>query len=560
MVGLRDRFGKYTTPSYPGANAPDMGFFADPTVSLPIGERHGMIDDLGGNRNSLRKRFIQSLSRKKSFPSWQPIDYSTVHDKSQEQRPSLIRKSISSFSSSLRDRFSLDASTEDEDQNGRHSVIRKSFGSMSSSLRGLRTSMGSRPSTDEEPLSAKIPYCDFSRTIGSVGISSRQNYRDFRRGHLSDASSGGDSVPRLPGLDEMIAKARAEKASIDDQSPNSLFSMSIFDGLDHPTTADCHGKGVVEHHEPAARQPGPIQGRLPIRIKRNDLTTSKRTTKAKAIQNSRPRNISDSGYSGCSSPTKDGVESVFETWRVPVQWRDTILETSILMRSEVHVPAPSFETEEEEAQRLSKRVHVIVPDESDHSKPWPKQVYADLRAAVEDVCDRFKPFYAPFAAYTSSNRTVQLFPPDFKLPGDFGFIPGSTMFTLQEALDNWESTIFARSLSEGADEAERSEDSIVTEITWGTSEKTTESDRTQANSPLHVYDLDSSDMDLDLDENFTDSSTLAPEPFILDENDILRQPDEFMQDSLMSWADTSFSSDDIDDDDMTIATRMGFIP
>ncbi|KAI2466997.1 hypothetical protein F4781DRAFT_433858 [Annulohypoxylon bovei var. microspora] len=546
MVSLRERMGKHYTP-YPRTNVSDMGFYADPAISMSISDRRGLMEEIGNSRSSLRQRFIQSLNRKRSLPTWQSIEYGTVRDKNQEQRPSLIRKSISSLSSSLRDRFSLDASTEDEN---RPSVIRKSFGSMSSSFRGLRTSMGSRPSQDEEYHAAKLPYCELSKSVGYAGGNSyRSNYHGLEQS--SSASSGDNSVPRLPGLDEMIAKAKAERTSSDDQSPNSLFSMSIFDSLDRPIAVDYHDKSMTEYIEPAAEKSIPIIGRLPIRLKCPNPTLSKRIARSKAIQHTQPQIPSedDSGYSSCSGKTKDNASDAPGTSKVPVAWLDFILEMSIATRSEVAQARIPIETEEERYRRLSKRVYVFVPDENDHGKPWPKKAYPDLKIALTAICTRFKPFYAPFAAYTNLTRTVQLFPADFKLPRNFSLIPGSIMFTMQEALDNWESTLFSRSLSVVDEETE---DQETTEVTLDTVAGS-ESDRTCEISPS-PSNFSSEDLDDIIDYSMLEPS---PSPSIIVETNPLEQPNQLMENSQMSWSDESLSTDDYD---MTIASRMGFMP
>ncbi|KAI1460592.1 hypothetical protein F4805DRAFT_478441 [Annulohypoxylon moriforme] len=545
MIGLRERMGNHATPS-PRANKSVKGVFADPTVSISVSDRHGLIDEMRNSRNSLRQRFTQSLNRKRSFPTWQStqqVEHDIVHDKDQEQRPSLIRNSISSLSSSLRDRFSLDSSTDDEN---RPSVIRKSFGSMSSSFRGLRTSLGSRPSQDEEYDMEKLPYCDFSRTIGYTGDSpDRSNRRGF--GRSSNASSGDNSIPRLPGLDEMIAKARAERLSEDDQSPNSLFSMSIFDGLDRPIATDYRDLGVLEHTEPATAQLPPLTGRFPIRLKCPNPSLSKRIARSKLEQYTQLKVPSeDSGYSSCSDKSKNNAGNAPGTSKVPVTWLDSILEMTIATRNGIRQVREPTETEEERYLRLDKRVYVFVPDETDHGKPWPKKTYPDLKTALVAICTRYKPFYAPFAAYTNLTRTVQLFPADFKLPKNTALIPGSIMFTMQEALDNWESTLFCRSLSVVEEETE---DQGTLEMTLDTVAESVSEELCGTSASLSC-NLSIGDSDGTIDYSMLEPS---PESSILVETNPLKNPNQLMEDS---WTDQSISTEDYD---MAIASRMGFI-
>ncbi|XDG00946.1 hypothetical protein ABKA04_000561 [Annulohypoxylon sp. FPYF3050] len=516
MVGLREKVGNHVTPSH-RAYVPDLGLFADSTGTGTISGHHGLMGEMKNSRNSLRQRFTQSLSRKRSFPlrqSAQSMEYDTTYNKGQEQQPSLIRKSISSLSSSLRDRFSLDASADEEN---RPSVIRKSFGSMSTSLRGIRSSLGSRPSQDEENDVERLPYCHFSKSVGYAGGNSdRSSYRRF--GHSSEASSGGNSIPRLPGLDELVSKivnARAERGSSDGQTPNSLFSMSIFDSLDRPITADLHATSKADQYALSS---------------------------------------DDSNNSTCPDENKgDDAQSAPKTSKVPVTWLDSILEMTVQTREGERKVRMPTETEEERYQRLSKRVFVFVPDENDHAKPWPKKTYPDLKTALVAICTRFKPFYAPFAAYTILTRTVQLFPADFKLPRNCSLIPGSIMFTMQEALDNWESTLFSRSLSVVEEETE---DQGTMELSFDTVADSGSERTREISTPSSFKESG------DESEEIIDYSMLEPLPesSLIAETNPLKHPNQTMEDSHMSsWLDQSMSTATTDDCNMNITSHMGFV-
>ncbi|KAI1450678.1 hypothetical protein F5Y02DRAFT_694 [Annulohypoxylon stygium] len=553
MVGLREKVGNHVMPSH-RAYVPDLGLFADSAGTGTISGHHGLMGEMKNSRNSLRQRFTQSLSRKRSFPlrqSAQSMEYDTTYNKGQEQQPSLIRKSISSLSSSLRDRFSLDASADEEN---RPSVIRKSFGSMSTSLRGIRSSLGSRPSQDEENDVERLPYCHFSRSVGYAGGNSdRSSYRRF--GHSSEASSGGNSIPRLPGLDELVSKivnARAERGSSDGQTPNSLFSMSIFDSLDRPIAADLHDIGTTMNTEPVSDQPPPIVGRFPIRLKCPNPTLAKRIATSKADQYA--LSSDDSNNSTCPDESKgDDAQSAPKTSKVPVTWLDSILEMTVKTREGERKVRMPTETEEERYQRLSKRVFVFVPDENDHAKPWPKKTYPDLKTALVVICTRFKPFYAPFAAYTILTRTVQLFPADFKLPRNCSLIPGSIMFTMQEALDNWESTLFSRSLSVVEEETE---DQGTMELSFDTVADSG-SERTREISTPSSFKESGDEL-----EEIIDYSMLEPLPesSLIAETNPLKHPNQVMEDSHMSsWLDQSMSTVTTDDCNMNITSHMGFV-
>ncbi|KAI1096573.1 hypothetical protein F5B19DRAFT_488529 [Rostrohypoxylon terebratum] len=531
MVGLREKVGKYATPSHTHrAYVPDLGHFVDSTGSGSIIGRHGLMGEIKNSRNLLRQRFTQTLNRKQSFPARQTMqstESSVACTKGQEQQPSLIRKSISSLSSSLRDRFSLDASADEEN---RPSVIRKSFGSMSNSLRGVRSSLDSRPSQDEENDVERLPYCHFSRSVGYAGGNSdRPSCRRF--GQPSGVPSGSNSIPRLPDVDELISKianARGEKGYSDGRSPTSLFSMSIFDSLDRPITAEPRDIGTTMHTESVSDQPPPITGRLPIRLKCPNPTLAKRIARSKAEQDALAND--DSGHSTGPDETKiDDAPRAHETSKVPVFWLDSILEMTVDTREGVRKARIPTETDEERYLRLSKKVFVFVPDENDHTKPWPKKTYPDLKTALVAICTRFKPFYAPFAAYTMLTRTVQLFPADFKLPRNCSLIPGSIMFTMQEALDNWDSTLFSRSLSVVEEETE---DQGTIELSFDTV-AVSGSERTREISTPSSY-ISSGDES----EETNDYSMLEPSPesSLIAETNPLRYSDQAMEDShVLSW-------------------------
>ncbi|KAI0841649.1 hypothetical protein F5Y06DRAFT_307630 [Hypoxylon sp. FL0890] len=465
MGGFRERIGKYASPS-PKANTT---FLTDPKNTLLTSNPHGLIDERGCNRNSLRQRFVQSLNRKRSLPAWHSIEYDLVDAASQKQQPLSIRKSISSFSSSLRGRFSSDASADSETQDRRQSVIRKSFGSVSSSLRGIRSSMDSRLSRDRGRQTVAILF-------------------------------GDESVPRSPDLEDVVAAMKLEK-SAEVQSPSTLCSASTFDNLDRASTINRPGETTTDHNDPTDRQRTPNAVRFPIRVKRPELVDSETNVPPGTAQNSRLK-------------------------------------------------------AEEERQRRAKIVYVFVPDQDDHSKPWPKKKYPDLRTALTDLCTRFKPYYAPFAAYTILTRTIQLFPPNFRPPTHLPLILGSTMFTLQEALDNWVSTLFSRSLSPDEEEAE---DSTNTERTFSTVAECGLSTM-QEDAPLPASDIDDETLDdtlnddlIDSDEGFDHDRLYSDAPFIAEKMQ-LSIPSRTLFTSPLNW---SVETLDTKIGDMTIDSSMG---
>ncbi|OTA93070.1 hypothetical protein M434DRAFT_386337 [Hypoxylon sp. CO27-5] len=312
--------------------------------------------------------------------------------------------------------------------------------------------------------------------------------------------------------------------------------MGIFDSLDRPLAANIHvtfdlivelDPAPNDCNEPTVRQSTPNVVRFPIRVKRPDQAVSKTNATPAAPQETCPRAASGLGTPDCPEQTKDIAKNALETSK-----------------------------KEGERQRLCKKVFVRVPDTDDHSKPWPKNKYPDLRAALIDLCTRFKPYYAPFAAYTSSNRTIQLFPSDFKPPIYLPLTSVSTMFTLKAALDNWDSTVFSRSLPQ---DERKSDDPTITKRALSTVVESA-LDSTPKHSSLHVPDLSDDetldesleDKTLDMDEGF-DDDMLDPDPSFLVGHGPFPKPSR----TLLEWSDETLLSEN---SDLTIASPLGFYP
>ncbi|KAI1393778.1 uncharacterized protein F4822DRAFT_439685 [Hypoxylon trugodes] len=426
MGSLRVRRGKHSK-SYSKVTVPEA--FEDPSYSLSTRAHHSLSNESSGKQYSLRQRIARSFNRNKSLPEWQPDQYDIAYDRVQA-RASLLRKSIRSFSS-LRGRFSSDSSAEDEIQSQRPSPTRKSFGSMSSSLRGVRNSLSSRRSDSEEQRSATLccRHCpDFTKNstpseyVGPYEVLPKHN-----------------TIPQLPDFDEILANTK-DKASTDNQSPNTLFSMSIFDGLGSPFKTKRQDNVAVEHDEPVAGKPAPAVGRLPVRIKRIDSVVSKGTIRSRPTQERRPGIPKGSDISSPSSETKGCAGTKPDTSKIPVEWLDSVLEMSILARDGVlpEQKSTTWTEMQERFERMDKRVFVFVPDYDDSSEPWPKMIYPDLRAALKDICGRLWPYYAPFAAYTSLTHTLQLFRRDLQMLNSSELSPGATLIVMGEMLNSWD--------------------------------------------------------------------------------------------------------------------------
>ncbi|KAI2778972.1 hypothetical protein F4815DRAFT_220732 [Daldinia loculata] len=526
MASLREKLRKRTT-ARPEVDTEDLGYLTDPQLPSLTKDRHVIAEKLKAKQYSLRRRFVLGLDRKKALPTWQHIEHSAVCEENQDPQPSLIRKGINSLSSSLRDRFSSDTSTDSEGQGRRPSVIRKSISSVSSSLRGIRSSISSRPSQDGSTEYHTSPE-NTGTLVNFQGISRRNSL-----GHISSTSSGQDSVPRLPDLDTMVANLEVGEKITGGRSPNTAFNMSMFDSLDRPYMANSSDEAATGQEEPIARQPSPIPERFPVRIKRPDLAVAERIAGPRVGQEDLPTIASDQGPVDCPAQNNVNLNGTPKNWKVPMHRIDRILETSVTMREQgcqVYKPIPDCEIRER-IRRLESRVYVFIPDENDNSKPWPRNRYSDLETALKDLCARFKPYYASFAAFTPEARAIQLFPSNFRLPQGMSLVPGTIIFNIQEAIDNW----YAGSPIDGPSEEEEEMKESVTTQTDSSIATEPEIYTMQEYKQPYVYDTDKASLDDGIRE--PGISALAKHKLGSSEESLLT-----------------------DDYDMTIASKMGFVP
>ncbi|KAL7626377.1 hypothetical protein AAE478_003149 [Parahypoxylon ruwenzoriense] len=386
------------------------------------------------NRDSLRRRFMRSISHRRPSEGYEPAGFGTTYAATQEQEPSRLRKSISSISSSLRGRFSLDSSLDSEGQSRQSSMIRKSFGSMSSPLRGIRSSMSSGSSQEKGRHFATIQCRAAPKAQGYYP--GRPRCHSF--GQASDGASEHDSVPRLPRLDEMIVGARGGETSTEYQSTNTLFSMSIFDGLGVPFDKRRPEEANRENVQPPAKQSTTAVGRLPVRLKRPDPVVIKSDVPQTPSANIGSVAAKDSSSLVCSNEAKNTPNGTTWTSKIPKEWLDHVLETSISMRKSVSRARRStagFEVDEN-WRRRAERVYVSVPEGQDQRQPRPKARYPNFDIAIGDLLWRFKPYYAPFATYTWQTRTICLFPPGSIRP-EHDVMRDTFYFNLMDALEGF---------------------------------------------------------------------------------------------------------------------------
>lgn len=117
--------------------------------------------------------------------------------------------------------------------------------------------------------------------------------------------------------------------------------------------------------------------------------------------------------------------------RHPVAWLDRVLETSYATRNPI---SPKLCVSKTTMNFLRQnRTCIFVHFPRGHKLPEPLPCYPGFRAALEDICDRFGNFYAPFAAYNAHTRTITLYTTDTARPENRFIDDDTAIFNLELA-------------------------------------------------------------------------------------------------------------------------------
>ncbi|GAW25738.1 hypothetical protein SAMD00023353_1200690 [Rosellinia necatrix] len=120
-----------------------------------------------------------------------------------------------------------------------------------------------------------------------------------------------------------------------------------------------------------------------------------------------PSQISSENPQWYHTASREGGLQTDCSSRHPVEWLDRVLETSYATRCPIS-PKLCVSTVAMDCLR-QKKTCIFVKAPQDHGLPEPLRCYPSFRAALEDICDRFRSFFAPFAAYNSRTQTVILY-------------------------------------------------------------------------------------------------------------------------------------------------------
>ncbi|KAI0024920.1 hypothetical protein F4780DRAFT_483193 [Xylariomycetidae sp. FL0641] len=334
-------------------------------------------------------------------------------------------------------------------------ALRKSFSSMASSVRGLRSD---RPSMDSQ--TSRVSTGTLRSALSSPG-SSRAKAKpgaDRRRVTIQCPGSPTSSPPTSPPTSP-VRRVSIGAIAVSELSPR-LDPLPQLPGLDEMLTyISCDGPSAIEYDssetstirgeqprrvnpllENLQQEHGAMKGfppttRLPIRLKRPEAAAATNPKPMLAVHGTGMTLHSQRSDSGTFVPPHD--EQSFKTSRVPVQWLDRILETSISTRA----PIPSCLHPDNrrgcgrKVRMQTRKVRVLCPQEND--QPPPPRTYYTLNAALEDFREVFSEYYAPFATYDYLERTVQLYKLGSECP-ERQFLDCHTVtLDLREAFDEW---------------------------------------------------------------------------------------------------------------------------
>ncbi|KAI1131515.1 hypothetical protein F5Y10DRAFT_233394 [Nemania abortiva] len=178
----------------------------------------------------------------------------------------------------------------------------------------------------------------------------------------------------------------------------------------------------------------PIIARRPLRLRNPNAVysreigapNSKKTKEQRESSPDTPSSAptiytgSNSTQSGLNGPKRqrkipDSEESqACDSSKHPVEWLDRVLETSYATRNPMSPRLCVSKATMDFLQRNRTCIFVHFP--RGLGLPQPLSCYPGFRAALEDICDRFGDFYAPFAAYNAHTRVITLYTTDTAPP------------------------------------------------------------------------------------------------------------------------------------------------
>ncbi|TRX94804.1 hypothetical protein FHL15_004265 [Xylaria flabelliformis] len=329
-------------------------------------------------------------------------------------------------------------------------AIRHSISSMASSLRTSHDSASCKRSPGEgsqqsqsrrSKICSRVSHQSARRwaTIATrvAPVAGRRSTSQIRHSSFSTISEvvprqDYDAVPRLPGL--------AESGNfLESLSKTGLFRL--FTPLSEVNVTTGHVR--------------PIVARLPLRLRSPDSLFHKATgypvykrvrgqregSRVKEPDPSTMHTEKDSPQTDHNKPHQQHTiknqekSQRCDSSRHPIRWLDRILETSYATRNPI---SPRLCVSKATMEFLRKNKTCIYVEFPRHEGlPGPLQCYPGFRAALEDICDRFGNFYAPFAAYNAHTRMITLYTTNTVRPEDRFIDEDTALFDLETARSAW---------------------------------------------------------------------------------------------------------------------------
>ncbi|KAK5629591.1 hypothetical protein RRF57_005306 [Xylaria bambusicola] len=417
-------------------------------------------------------------------------------------------------------------------------VIRKSISSMASSLRNNHESVGQgspggashQSSTRHSKISCRASQRHARRWATMATRTSpvvfKQPTSRARRSSFSTISEivsrqEYESVPQLPKL--------AESSNFLD----SLSRTGLFRLFTPPSEVNLAGEIKVQNitapdGESAAMCARPFVARLPLRLKNSDLLCQKAMSQAvdkrfrertDSFQVKPPKNIpprinheNEPPQQQQHSTHGESQDRIQFCSRHPVEWLDRILETSYATRNPI---SPKLCVSKETMAFLCKsKTCFFVEFPRDRNVPEPLRCYPGFKAALEDICDRFGDFYAPFAAYNAVTRMITLYAPETPRPKNKFIDDDTALFDLERARSAWVKPSATYSWSSRAATKSASRDTSE-DLTESSDQSRASSEETAATEIEDYYKEENGEKVKDLDKIGTDA---PPKPSFLVDN------------------------------------------
>ncbi|KAI3337134.1 hypothetical protein HD806DRAFT_542851 [Xylariaceae sp. AK1471] len=388
----------------------------------------GSISGFKKNRPSYSPDTLYRVKTRDNILSMALADAQQIEKANQQTWPA-IRKSISSMASSLQsNRTSVDSS-----RSAGEALCQSSSRHSKTSFRGSR-----------EGARRVVTMCTCPPPIALNRTGSQARHSSFST--LSAVVSRPESIPQLPGLDEPSNfRESFNDTGLLRTSTTSSEATNTADAIKVQSATVVDSEAFIERARP-------IIGRLPFRLRNADVLNNKACERADGPQQSSSSNVSSHStldviinsvnidYKQAQQQHTSTLEKPprpIDSSRHPVEFLDRVLETSFATRNPI---SPKLCVSHAIMQALHKNKNsILVELPEDNDQPEPLRCYPGLKAALEDICDRFGMYYAQFAAYNGRERKITLYKTGTERPVNriLDLETATAIFDLHQARSAW---------------------------------------------------------------------------------------------------------------------------